>query len=76
MLENASDSSALVGRPLPDLRAQFRAAYGLHAGEEVKTDAAASRIAGETRPPDDSHSATHDATALPPHAPSGEEAGP
>jgi hypothetical protein len=60
----------------PDLRAQFRAAYGLHAGEEVKTDAAASRIAGETRPPDDSHSATHDATALPPHAPSGEEAGP
>jgi hypothetical protein len=60
----------------PDLRAQFRAAYGLHAREEVKTDAATSRIAGEARPPDGSHSVTNDATALPPHVLGGEEAGP
>jgi hypothetical protein len=67
----------------PDLRAQFRAAYGLHAGEVPETEAATSEITptrqiGEaaSMPLDGTHGETGDATAPPPHVLDGEEAGP
>jgi hypothetical protein len=67
----------------PDLRAQFRAAYGLHSGEEVETEAATSKIAPprqveETafRPPDGTDVANCDGTALSSHALDGEDVDP
>jgi hypothetical protein len=64
-------------RAAPDLRAQFRAAYGLRAGEELEADAAIPLTPLRQVAEAGTDSVIDDATATPaPHAPSGEEAGP
>jgi hypothetical protein len=61
----------------PDLRAQFRAAYGLRAGEKLEADAAIPLTPLQQVAEAGTDSVIDDATATPaPHEPGGEEAGP
>jgi hypothetical protein len=61
----------------PDLRAQFRAAYGLRASEELEAEAAMPIRPLRQLAEADTDSVIDDATATPaPHASGGEEAGP